>query len=185
MIVRGSTDSPTELMTRTALAQPAPTTVAKTLVPAALPAPSSTACARMAAQASWDAHVRPALLAIADEVAPLFPPVKVAWAQIGRTDAGCMAEVQFLKDAIAPLNALISGKVAEIASLTQNSPDSIRSIGAPRDEFDVWFSGSQDPAEYLRCVAHFRSFNVHSWSARGWRGYGTELDLSRPATMIA
>lgn len=137
------------------------------------------------ASARWDAEVRVALEAIADAIAPLVPAYHAAWAAIGNTGKTAMQELAVLAAARKRLNDAIEPHVAEVARLTGNSEGSIRMMGSPKDEYDTWFvHSSGDPAEFLRNVARFRSFNSNFWTAQGWLGYGKGIDLP-PAQRLA
>ncbi|WP_404667129.1 hypothetical protein [Roseateles asaccharophilus] len=133
----------------------------------------------------WDADVRPALEAIADAIAPLVPAYHAAWAAIGNTGKTAMEELAVLAAARKQLNDAIEPHVAEVARLTSNNEGSIRMMGCPKDEYDTWFvHSSGDPAEFLRNVARFRSFNTNFWTSQGWLGYGKGIDLP-PAQRLA
>lgn len=136
---------------------------------------------RTAANATWDAEVRPALERIADQIAPFVPSFHAAFDAVGKTDMSGADELAAIAAARKALNDAIEPHVAEIARLTGNSESNIWMMGAPKDEYDTWFTPAHgDPAEFVRNVARFRSFNTNFWTSQGWLGYGKGIDLPPP-----
>lgn len=136
---------------------------------------------RAAEDARWDDEVRPALERIAAAIEPFVGPYHAAFDALGKTDKSGSEELADLAAARKALNDAIEPHVDAVAKLTGNSADTIRMVSAPKDEFDTWFTHSSgDPAEYLRNVARFRSFNTNAWTAGGWLGYGKGIDLPPP-----
>ncbi len=143
--------------------------------------PEDRAQERAEQNARWDAEVRPALERIADAIAPLVPAYMDAWSRLGRTEKTGAEELDDLVAMQRQLNSAIEPHVDDIARLTGNPASTIRQAYQPKDVYDVWFVQSNgDPAEFIRNVARFRSFNVDFWTNQGWMGYGKGIDLPPP-----
>lgn len=69
-----------------------------------------------------------------------------------------------LDKAVSEFNAVLARQVEQVATLTGNNADTLKSAYAPKDNdpYALWFSNK--PADFLEKVARFNSFNPDLWS---------------------
>ena len=101
-----------------------------------------------------------ALHAIADSLEAAQKDWKLAWAGMDGADA--LDSTKLLKLTCKALNAKIEARIGEIAQLTGNNEDTLRSGLGPKSDLEVWFS-NDEPVQFLRNVSVYRSFNVVFW----------------------
>ena len=96
------------------------------------------------------------IYAISRELAPEHKNVDEAWEALvaGRTN-----DVEAWVEAMATYNVKAETYLVELASLTPNSVETLRTAFKPRTRFDVWFS-----PEFLAKVAQYQSFNSALWT---------------------
>lgn len=102
------------------------------------------------------------ILGIAERVQPLEDRYVEAWQTFDAVPT--MEGYRTFVKAVAKINAEIEKEIPLLADLTENSISNMRTF-APRDEANVWFN-TQRPAEFLRKVAKYQSFNEEYWRGR-------------------
>lgn len=109
-----------------------------------------------------------ALQVIADKIAAVEGDWVKAWQMLSSDQGGGNQQVEDLKDACSALNEEISKHVGAIAEVTSNAESTLRMAYAPKDDLEVWFSGStmMPPSKFLSKVAKHRSFNTNFWASQ-------------------
>lgn len=71
---------------------------------------------------------------------------------------------EMLDKAVSEFNAVLERQVEQVATLTGNNADTLKSAYAPKqnDPYALWFSNR--PADFLEKVARFNSFNPEFWA---------------------
>lgn len=64
--------------------------------------------------------------------------------------------------AVDRLNEAVEGYILELSQLTPNSEHTLRQAFAPKGQGDTWFGDK--PADFLRNVARYDSFNDKLWT---------------------
>lgn len=82
-----------------------------------------------------------------------------AWREVMHAPASMQED---LEHACAIVNAEAEQWVDRIAEATNNSSERLRSVFKPRSSCDLWFDS--EPADFLRKVAQYRSFNRIYWA---------------------
>jgi len=113
-----------------------------------------------------------ALNAIADRLQPHQEMLARAWSRFFGATANAVQELSILRSTIAQVNRAIALEAPAIAEATGNSIHHIRSFqpSGIDAELQVWFDDHY-PADFLRCVARYRSFSTATWRGRGWKGF--------------
>lgn len=113
------------------------------------------------------------LFEIAKDLKPLCDEWNAAWNETANSDF-----VPRLVDVTKKVNDAVDPYVAEIAALTNNSESTIRQVYCPKkDDFgSTWFRSQKGPAEFLRNVAAYESYNEKLWTQHS--------GLERPPTHV-
>lgn len=123
------------------------------------------------------------LNAIADRLQPAQDRLRRAWAAYVAVTSGAGEAYSKLALVVASVNAEIAAVSDEIAEITGNAPQNIRTYapavrnGVVLDPMRVWFDDNY-PADFIRAVATYRSFNTQFWVSRGWRGFKASAPLA-------
>lgn len=108
------------------------------------------------------------LLELADRLQPFQDELAALWARIMSPDAKATDCNNWLAKR-KECNEFVLSLASEIAKATGNHEDNIRMLLVlPAVAMPAYFDS---PADYLRCVAKYQSFNMNAWIRKGWEGW--------------
>lgn len=112
---------------------------------------------------------------IADRLQPHQDVLARSWARFFAATVNANEEFSILRRSIAEVNRAIEREIPAIALATGNSERNIMTFRphGVDSELKVWFD-DHNPADFLRCVERYRSFNMSAWKTRGWKGYSSQ-----------
>lgn len=111
---------------------------------------------------------------LADLAQPHQDRLVAAYAEKIGPDAISMEGFLEYMELVAEVDAFLITLLPRIASVTPNSIPSLQQVFCRKTDSCECIFGTTRPADFLRCVAKYRSFNEQHWRSQGWGGYGRD-----------